>query len=212
MSAPGSFRPGQAIADTTGTGGATQLARPRPRIAVIGIGNDMRHDDGAGPLATRRVADSCAPAIPVGPLSEPLDLLGRWDGADLAVVADAVCSGAAPGRITLDWLGSAPEVDGPGPSTPELGGSGPESEGLLTLTSRQPRSTHGLGVPDVYRLSCALGLAPRRVALVGIEGQDFSNGEGLTSQVEAGVSAAAALIAEIVHNEARYEDRLPYEA
>ena len=32
------------------------------------------------------------------PIVDPLDLLGRWDDADLAVVIDAVCSGATTGH------------------------------------------------------------------------------------------------------------------
>jgi len=37
----------------------------------------------------------------VGPLEEPLDLLGRFDGADLAIVIDAVRSGAPIGTVRV---------------------------------------------------------------------------------------------------------------
>jgi aldose 1-epimerase len=110
-----------------------------------------------------------------GPLGEPLDLLGSWDGADLAIVVDAVRSGAPPGTLTLDWLGV------PGGLDPQPG------------DSRSP-STHGLGVADVYRLARAIGQAPPLVAVVGIEGQDFSHGEGLSAAVQVGISEAVNVV------------------
>ena len=149
------------------------------RIVVAGIGNLMRHDDGAGPQVARRVAELAKEGGPVtalaSPLGEPLDLLGSWDGADLAIVVDAVRSGAPPGTLTLDWLGAPGGLD-------PLPGDG-----------RSP-STHGLGVADVYRLASAIGQAPPRVAVVGIEGQDFSHGEGLSAAVEAGIGEGVNVI------------------
>ena len=113
-----------------------------------------------------------------GPLGEPLDLLDDWEGADLAIVVDAVRSGAPPGTVTLNWLGEALDA-------------------LSPARSRRP-STHGLGVADVYRLAVEMGVAPQRVALVGVEGQDFSHGEGLSAPVHAGVARATALVVDVV--------------
>jgi len=72
-----------------------------PIAVVAGLGNEFRHDDGIGPLVAARVADQARAVLDIGPLAEPLDLLGRWDGADLVVLIDAVRSGAAPGTIGL---------------------------------------------------------------------------------------------------------------
>jgi Ni,Fe-hydrogenase maturation factor len=66
----------------------------------------------------------------------------------------------------------------------------------LRLAGRRP-GTHGLGVADVYRLAHELGLAPRRVALVGVEGRDFSHGEGLSELVDCGADKAANLVLEL---------------
>jgi len=152
-------------------------------IVLAGIGNEMRHDDGAGPVVVARAAQ-LAPGHAGGPfaaletsLSEPLDLLGYWDGADLAIVVDAVRSGAVPGTVTLTWF----------------------EDGALTLrrAGRRRPSTHGLGVADVYCLAHELGLAPRRAALVGVEGQDFSHGEGLSKPVDCGADKAATLVLEL---------------
>ena len=152
-------------------------------VVLAGIGNEMRHDDGAGPVVVARAAQ-LAPGHAGGlfaaletSLSEPLALLGYWDGADVAIVVDAVRSGAVPGTVTLTWF----------------------EEGAVTLrrAGRRRPSTHGLGVADVYCLAHELGLAPRRVALVGVEGQDFSHGEGLSEPVDCGADRAATLVLEL---------------
>ena len=97
---------------------------------------------GSPPLCAAR-----APAVvDIGPAAEPLDLLGRWDAADLAVVIDAIRSGAVPGTVRV--------VD-------------------LTATSGEDdraTSTHGIGLRGVLRLAQVVGDAPGRVVVVGIEG------------------------------------------
>ena len=145
------------------------------RVVVCGIGNEHRHDDGAG-LAVARALAALRPGITdAGPLGEPLDLLGRWDDADLAVVLDATRSGAGPGTIRLEELA--------------------RDDAPLTRRSRPAApSTHGLGLDDVLCLARTLGNAPARVVLVGIEGDDFSPGTGLHRDVAAAVGRAAALV------------------
>jgi hydrogenase maturation protease len=161
-------------------------AAPAGRVVLAGIGNEMRHDDGIGPVIARRAA-RVSSARPGGfvtalatPLNEPLDLLDDWDRDDLAIVVDAVRSGAPAGTVTLTWL---------------------EPVGDVVLPARCGRaSTHGLGVADVFRLACEIGVAPQRVALVGVEGQDFSHGEGLSPPVEAGAARAVALVVELAQS------------
>ena len=48
---------------------------------------------------------------------------------------------------------------------------------------RVAASTHGIGLAGVLRLAQAVGNAPRRVVLVGIEGEDFGQGIGLSPAV-----------------------------
>jgi len=149
------------------------------RVVLAGIGNEMRHDDGAGPVVASRAAQMAGPQLRdalVVPVTAPLDLLGHWDDSDLAIVVDAVRSGAQPGTVTLTWL------DEPG--------------GVLQVAHGGP-STHGLGVADVYLLAHELGQAPRRVAVVGVEGLDFSFGQGLSAPVDAGVARAAGLVVDL---------------
>ncbi len=171
------------------------------RVVIAGIGNDMRHDDGAGALVAARALEVLGPAAGPGKeidgalsseLREPLDLLGNWDEADLAIVIDAVRSRAEPGTLSLTWFGGeAPgcQMDGPSASISEA----------VAVGRGQLASTHGLGVVGVYRLARAMGHPPRRVVVLGIEGQDFSQGEGLSASVSAVIDNAAAIVVDLVH-------------
>lgn len=153
----------------------------RRAVIVAGIGSEYRQDDGAGVAVARAVAMSAAGVVDVGPLGEPLDLLGRWDGADLAVIVDATRSGAAPGTIQLLDL----DLDGSAGTEGRGGDAGPSS-------------THGIGIAEVLRLARAVGQAPHHVVVVGIEGERFGLGIGLCPAVERSVTEAAAYVLELV--------------
>ena len=191
------------------------------RIVVAGIGNDVRHDDGAGNAVVRDVAERLGPGADVtfaliDSLGEPLDLLGVWDDCDLAVVVDATRSGAAPGSIRLLELGSddvgVDEVRAEGGivEAGRMEAAGIEADGIEAgavgrgggevgrTGVRWTTSTHGLGTTAVLRLARAVGRAPRRVVLVGIEGGDFSLGEGLTAEVRRSVAEAAGAVMSLV--------------
>lgn len=154
------------------------------RIVIAGVGSDFRGDDGVGPVVARRFArtvDSslgalrgCRVVVPVG---DPLDLLGEWDNVELAVIVDATRSGAAAGTISV--LESDLEATS-------------HSHGLLRS------STHGIGLAWVLRLSRALGRAPSRTVVVGIEGEDFSQGMHLSPSVDAVIDEAVACVADLV--------------
>ncbi len=158
------------------------MSGPPPRVVVAGLGSEYRRDDGAGPLVAARAVGEAGGACDIGPLADPLDLLGVWDDADLAVVVDAMRSGAAPGALRVLDL---------------AGGSGADVPDHRASTT----STHGIGLTGVLRLSRAVGHAPRRVVVVGIEGEDFGRGQGLSPAVEAAVPGAVhrvvALIMEV---------------
>ena len=156
----------------------------KTRVLVAGIGNEMRHDDGAGPVVARLAMDAnetCRDnvvSVCSSTVAEPLELLGLWDNVDLAVVVDAVRSDLPPGTVWLRWL------SGDGPETSEA-----------TVAGARQMSSHAFGLASVYRLARAMGRGPGRLALIGIEGQDFSHGEGLSGPVEVSVAVAARLIA-----------------
>ncbi|HTW08831.1 MAG TPA: hydrogenase maturation protease [Acidimicrobiales bacterium] len=176
------------------------------RLVVAGIGNEMRGDDGAGPAAVERAllqgvasAEGRAVAV-VGPLVGPLDLLDQWEGAEIAVVVDAMRSGSPVGTVTLTYLdaadpeGRAANGDATSPPTHRA------SEGGLSRPG-----THGLSFGDVYRIALQTGSAPTRVALICIEGRDFSLGAGMSAEVDAAASRVADIIVGLIraHLQAR---------
>jgi hydrogenase maturation protease len=59
-------------------------------------------------------------------------------------------------------------------------------------------STHGIGLAGVLRLSRALGQAPQRLVVVGIEGERFDLGQGLSEKVEAAVPEAVQRVVELI--------------
>lgn len=149
------------------------------RVIVAGLGNEHRRDDGAGPLVARLASRADPGARYAGPLGDPVDLLGVWDGADLAVVVDAVRSGARPGALSIVEVHPGHPAGGPSGVT----------------------STHAIGLAGVVRLASAVGRAPRRVVLVGVEGEDFSAGEGLTPAVRDAIGAAVRAVLHLIGEE-----------
>ena len=156
------------------------------RTVVAGIGNEYRRDDGAGVEVARQVASRAPGTVDVGPLGEPLDLLGRWDGADLAVVVDSVRSGAPAGTVRAVEVGG-----GPGPDATT-------GAGVAAPGTGSPTSTHGIGLVGVLRLARAVGSAPRRLVLVGIEGDDFGSGTGLSPAVARAVPEAVGAVLAVI--------------
>jgi hydrogenase maturation protease len=144
-----------------------------PRISVIGIGSRLRRDDAVGWAVVAGLAQWSAPrSLPPGTHlhvcdGEPVRLVSLWEGADLAVVADAARAvPARPGtvhRLCLD--GAAPR------RTHALSGS------------------HGLGLYDALDLAEALGRLPRKLVIYAIEAGDTSFGTGLTEPVAAAVGS-----------------------
>jgi len=145
-------------------------------VLVAGLGNEYRSDDGAGPAVAAYVADRAGGTVDARVIGEPLDLLGKWDGVRLCVVVDATRSGAPAGTVQLVDLG-------------ESGGADPGAGAM---------STHGMDLPRVLQLARAIGRAPQRVVVVGIEGEVFTDGVGLGAIVTAAVAEAGELVLQLV--------------
>ena len=139
---------------------------------MLGVGNAFRGDDAVGLAVAERVR-VLAPELEVVVCEqEPIQLLDAWEGADLALLVDAVSSGAEPG--TVHRLEATVE---PVPATVFRG------------------STHAFGVPEVVELGRALGRLPERLLVFGIEGAAFDAGDELTPAVAAAVEP---LVAELL--------------
>ena len=129
------------------------------RTAAVCLGSPFRGDDAVGPLAAERLRDAGATVLDCA--DEPTRLLDDWGGLDTLVVVDALRTGAPPGTLH--------RVEGGGARFPED----------LPLAS-----THAVGIADALELGRALGRAPRRVVVLGIEGAAFARGDEMTPAVE----------------------------
>jgi sulfhydrogenase subunit alpha len=144
----------------------------RGPVVVIGVGNEFRRDDGAGPAVIGQLRG----LVPAGVEllitdGEPARLVEAWTGAALAVVVDAVrAEPPRPGQIHRFV------VDRPGAGV------------------ARPASSHGFGLDDAIGLALALDRMPGRLIVHAIEAADLTQGAGLTPPVAASVGAVATAI------------------
>jgi hydrogenase maturation protease len=136
---------------------------------VIGVGNEFRRDDGAGPAVVARLKGQ----VPKGTElvvsdGEPARMIEAWEGMPLAVVVDAVrADPAVPGRLhrlVMDQAAAGPP---------------------------QAISSHGLGLEDAIGLALALDRMPGRLVVHAVEAADVTQGTGLTPAVAAIIDALA---------------------
>jgi hydrogenase maturation protease len=144
-------------------------------IRVIGVGNPYRRDDGAGPAVIAGLRRHRLPTVELAECDgEPTRLIDLWSGADLALVVDAVRSGAPPGTIHRRSLRH--------PSLGRAGGA----------------ASHAVDLGDAVALAAALDRLPARMLLYLVEAEDTSTGVGLTPAVGAAVAELVEEIAEEV--------------
>jgi hydrogenase maturation protease len=142
---------------------------------VIGIGNRDRGDDALGPLTVERLnASPPGEAKLATARDDMLGLLELFDGAEKAILVDAMKTGAEPGRVLrLDASRSA--VPAP-------------LEGFV--------STHTINLADAIELARALGRLPPTLIVFGVEAGDFTAGARLSPAVEASLAELERLIRE----------------
>jgi hydrogenase maturation protease len=145
-------------------------------ILVLGIGQSLRGDDAAG-LEAVRMWQQTYPLTAQkvqAELSElpGLGLLDRLEGMDAAILVDALHTAATPGSLYP---------------------LGPEELAAFTTDAQ---SAHGWGVAETLALGQSLypWLAQVRITLVGIVGDQFTLGAGLSPAIQAALPEAAALI------------------
>ncbi|MCI3928857.1 hydrogenase maturation protease [Streptomyces sp. AN091965] len=148
--------------------------KERTRIAVVGVGNEYRHDDGLGPAVVARIRKrTTVRPLPPGTTldtsdGEPGRLITLWEGADLAVILDAAhAHPGTPGRVHRI------ELDAGRLARPAAG------------------SSHGLGLGEAVELARVLGRLPGRLVVFAVEGTDHSLGPGLSPAVAAAVGPLA---------------------
>jgi hydrogenase maturation protease len=126
--------------------------------AAVCLGSAFRGDDAVGPVVADRLRALGAPLLDCA--DEPTRLLDLWAELDTVVVVDALRSEALPGTLHRIEVG-----DGPLPSDLRLA------------------STHAMGIAETLELGRALGRAPHRVVVLGLEGAAFGMGEEMTPEV-----------------------------
>jgi hydrogenase maturation protease len=150
----------------------TATSEERPRMLVIGVGNAYRRDDAAGLVIARRLREETGDAIMVHEeRGAGADLIDVWQDAAVVILLDAVSSGATPGTIVRFDARAQP---------------------LPAPFFRS--STHAVGVAEAIELARALGALPPRLIVYGVEGADFTAGEGLSLDVEKAVQAVVRLV------------------
>jgi len=144
----------------------------KPRVLVIGVGNDYRHDDAVGFIVARHLREKNFQHITVREMSgEGAALIAAWQGADRVIIVDAVQSGAAPGTIFRVEAHREP-----------------------IPTNFFHYSTHAFGVAEAIELARALNQLPQCLLMYGIEGKDFEAGEGLSPVVKEAVEEVVRLV------------------
>ena len=148
-----------------------------PPVLVIGVGNDLRGDDGAGIAVARRLRET---AVRMGidvhvHGGEPTGLLELWSQRDAVVLVDTMSSGAPPGTVRRLDAGREP--------LPVLGSC----------------TTHAFGLAEAIELGRTVGRLPRRLIVFAVEGRTFETGAPLSDELEACVPS----LADAVLDEAR---------
>lgn len=141
---------------------------------VIGCGNLLREDDGVGIRAVRLLKERRLPAgVRVIEAGCPgLGLLDLLEGADRAVIVDAVVSGAPPGTLYRFGPGALPDRDW------------------------LPLSLHGVNLVDALALGriASPDRLPGSITIFGVEIARRGMGEGLSPEVEAALPALVEMI------------------
>ena len=147
-----------------------------PPVTVIAIGNPYRRDDGAAAAVLSVVGDHFRDATRVRLVEldgESVRLVQAWEGSSTVWIVDAVRSGRPAGTFHEVDATRLAELDDTGA---RLGGG------------------HLLGLGEAVDLARVLDLLPDQLRVLGVEGESFDNGVGLSASVEQGVPAAAAFL------------------
>lgn len=141
-------------------------------VVVIGVGNPLRGDDGAGREVVRRLRQRSWPNVQVLETDgETFRLLSLMEGATLVYLIDACVSGAGAGSFRRIDLEKEP--------LPEA------TYGL---------SSHGFGLAAALALGKTLGSLPAHCVVFAIEAESFDMGAPVSAPVSGAVDAVVAAL------------------
>jgi hydrogenase maturation protease len=146
-------------------------------VAIVGIGNNLLTDDGAGIHALNRFAgehaDEDVDCVDGGTVG--LALLDRLAALDGLIALDAMILGKEPGTVTVL-----------------------QGEDMDSHLRNQRGSVHEVGLSDLMDAMRLRGDLPEKRALIGIEPADMDWGTEPTPPVAAAVPRAAELARDLV--------------
>jgi hydrogenase maturation protease len=162
------------------TPGAREGASP-PATLVVGLGNPLRGDDGAGPRVAQALAGAALPpdveVLDGG--TRGLEVVNMLEGRRRAIFVDAADLGRAPGafaRFTLDQV--------------------------RLLGDDHHLSVHAAGLRDALLLADALDMLPPEVIIYGVQPARMEWDDALSPEVEATLpQLVAAVLEEAVGNQ-----------
>lgn len=145
------------------------------KTLFLGIGNENRGDDAAGPRVAMALRDDVilrrAGIAVIAHGGEGASLMDLWEGMEHVVVVDAMRSGAS--------LGTVRRFDAVRTPLP---------------AAIFHYSSHLFGLAEAVEMARALSRLPRRLILFGIEGRHYDFGSEPSSQV---IKALPRLIAAV---------------
>ncbi|MEW6127240.1 MAG: hydrogenase maturation protease [Acidobacteriota bacterium] len=132
------------------------------KTLIIGVGNRYRHDDAVGLIIASRLcaklSDDCEIIAHSG---EGAALMEMLKDKNSVIIIDAVSSGATVGTIHR-LNANAQKIP----------------------TNFFNYSTHAFSLAEAIEMARVLHQLPERLLIYGIEGENFTMGEGLSSAVE----------------------------
>lgn len=139
------------------------------RIAVLGLGNVLMGDDGAGPfaIASLKAQFDIPDCVTVEDIGTPgLDLIPYLSGLDGVILIDTILSDAAPGAIRLH-----------------------EKHTLLKMPTQPRLSPHDPALGQCIANLEMEGLAPKYMLLIGVVPECVKFGPGLSATVKGAIPA-----------------------
>lgn len=145
-------------------------------MVVIGVGSEIRRDDGVGVVVARRLAPEAAELgiEVVEGHTGGINLLFEMEGAEQCIIIDAVDMGREPGTVVVF---DADDAD-------------------IVLTERVA-SLHHVSLADVLQLARATGVTAR-VTVVGIQPEDTRPGEGFSAAVASRIDEMVDIVRRLV--------------
>lgn len=157
----------------------TPIDRDFPHLLVLGLGNPLMGDDGAGLLLLENLRQS--EAWPACVLFEDggtlgMTLLPLIEDAAAVLLLDAVHTGAAPGSVVVRRANQLPGF----------------FKNIL--------SPHQIGLSEILGAAQLCGTLPAHIALVGIEAENVAFTASVSSTVRNAIPAAVRQAQDTLHD------------